>query len=1206
MMRASHVVTIWILSLASIGLLAGCSDDTLPGDSSILCGDDTECPYGQYCEDGVCKTTSVPCDEQDSCPEGSVCRNGVCVTEGDDGGTDGDGGDGGDAGEPDPEPDITVIDPPQTGDPPLFQLNFGNVAVGSTVEERIVLRNDGEVNLQIIQLNFEAGSDADDFSVPDEVMSALPIVVPPGEETSIDVIYLATDGRTDHAILDIISNDPDEALVQIHLLSEFKGDAFAAVSPQSLDFGEVAVGQESQPLSFLVSNQGTGNAALLVEGVRFGVLANPDFGLTVLDSDMQEVVPPVYINNGDFLQISVVYHPQAREDDADEVVVVTDDPTHLTLEVAITGRGVLGNLAINPTPVDLGKVRIDTHEEITVTLSNEGGAPFSITGVALADTGAEWTLTSLDLDLADLVNNPRELQPDESVTVTIGFDPVDVGIETGSLVVDNTTEEPQRIAALSAEGFIPPAVETTPDPPVLLFGNVQLDFGSGLKEAVSMDVLIKNVGGEPLVISGIQRAVMTSPEYTFEPASIPPIDLDIEVPLQVTFEPMDLGSESGSILIDTNDPDIELDGVPGRFRIEVLANGIDPNIFVDPPASHNFGDVYVGRQVMQDIQIRNAGTGPLELTGITLNTGSSPDYELHGLPALPMVISNTSMVVTFQVSYTPDILGPDSGAILIECSDIGTPEVTILVDGTGAGCPNGAIDCDGDPQNGCERPCVPNGPELCNYLDDDCDCDTDEDYELQTDPENCGTCGTICQFPYGVPACVDGDCELLRCLEGHDDCNDFTPDGCETNTGSDDENCGSCDNVCQFDNADASCLAGQCVMGVCDTGFRDCDASDTNGCEADIFFDENNCGNCNLRCLFDNGVGICSGGNCFLDSCLPEYANCDGVNSNGCEVHLMSDPDNCNFCNNICPDDTGTPFCNDGVCEVSSCNPGLADCDGQPGNGCEVNIWMDPNNCGGCGIVCNLDHASSSCSNGSCIVEDCDPGYGDCDQQDPNGCETDTTSDPNNCDDCGDVCNFDNGTGICQNSTCVLQSCDPDFHDIDLNPANGCECQEDSIADNCIDNEIFDLGALPNGASRQLTGNLIPAGTDQDWYTFTASDNNTADVNNGYDNYHVHVYFDAVDGNPLDQYYITVYRNPNTSALCADKGSPVCGGEYIEYDHYYYNECSTGGNNVCRQTPTGPGPCICVNNTARYWFVVKRSGSTVSCDPYIINIDFTQ
>src|SRR6185295_8978042 len=45
----------------------------------------------------------------------------------------------------------------------------------------------------------------------------------------------------------------------------------------------------------------------------------------------------------------------------------------------------------------------------------------------------------------------------------------------------------------------------------------------------------------------------------------------------------------------------------------------------------------------------------------------------------------------------------------------------------------------------------------------------------------------------------------------------------------------------------------------------------------------------------------------------------------------------------------------------ATCPTGKADCDGNPDNGCETQIYTDSKNCGGCGSVCSLPNAASIC-----------------------------------------------------------------------------------------------------------------------------------------------------------------------------------------------------------------------------------------------------
>lgn len=75
----------------------------------------------------------------------------------------------------------------------------------------------------------------------------------------------------------------------------------------------------------------------------------------------------------------------------------------------------------------------------------------------------------------------------------------------------------------------------------------------------------------------------------------------------------------------------------------------------------------------------------------------------------------------------------------------------------------------------------------------------------------------------------------------------------------------------------------------------------------------------------------------------------------------------------------------DGSCP---CIGSLADCDGNPSNGCETNLDTDVLHCGACGIACTAPQANMACVDGVCVITSCQAGYYDCDGNAANGCET--------------------------------------------------------------------------------------------------------------------------------------------------------------------------------------------------------------------------
>ncbi len=275
--------------------------------------------------------------------------------------------------------------------------------------------------------------------------------------------------------------------------------------------------------------------------------------------------------------------------------------------------------------------------------------------------------------------------------------------------------------------------------------------------------------------------------------------------------------------------------------------------------------------------------------------------------------------------------------------------------------------------------------------------------DLASHAGHCGACGVRC---LGGMACVNGEC-LGQCpwpqimCEG--ECVDPRSDVvfCGATTCTNATPCG----------LNQRCQNGQCV---CAPGFADCNQDPADGCEAHTPTEEEHCGACGVAC---GTAQTCCSGSC---------------------VDRSVDVDNCGACAVRCGGGANAEAaCFEGFCALD-CDAGWDDCNLDAADGCEFPVAADVNNCGACGLVCSQNNGTALCAESRCSIT-CDDGYGNCNDDASDGCESELGTDIAHCGGCGIACHFANAEALCVDGACAMGACAPFFFDCDNDPSNGCE-----------------------------------------------------------------------------------------------------------------------------------------------------------------------
>jgi hypothetical protein len=446
----------------------------------------------------------------------------------------------------------------------VASLDFGDVQVNTQETLQVTLTSSGTAPVTIPSAAI-AGAQfgMSSISFPSGI-TGLPATLNPGQQMTLSVAFSPT--ATGAVTGDLtVSSNASGAATNVALT----GNGVPAPSPKlvlsssTLNFGSAQLGSKATQ-TLTITSSGTASLAInqiAITGTQF-TDGNPSL--------------PVTLQPGQQMVLTLAFDPAAAGVDS-ETLTITSNATPTNLSVALSGTGATATtpqLTASATSVSFGTVTVNTGTTSPLTLTSSGTAPVTISGVTVSGSG--YSLAGSPL--------PLTLNPGQTTTLQLTFDPTVAGAVTGSLVINSNAISGAVLIALSGTGTVPPSPQLTVSPISMTFGNVTVNTIS------SAQVTLSSTGTVPVTVSA---ATLSGAGFAASGATFPvTINPGLAVTIQVQFDPTVAGAASGQLKITSNSAtnstaivQITGTGVAVQHSIDLSWNA--PTTSPDPVAGYN-------------------------------------------------------------------------------------------------------------------------------------------------------------------------------------------------------------------------------------------------------------------------------------------------------------------------------------------------------------------------------------------------------------------------------------------------------------------------------------------------------------------------------------------------------------------------------------------------------------------------------------------
>lgn len=273
------------------------------------------------------------------------------------------------------------------------------------------------------------------------------------------------------------------------------GDAALRWSPQAVDFGRVAVGQEA-------------TARLVLENVGTEVL---NVAILPLEAPFAVETGALALGGGETTELRLRFTPTGPGPAAGVLRLETDAPEQQDVEILLGGRGLVLPPCVSrlePPNVDFGRVALRRTVTRGAQIRNVGPDPCLVREGALGET------TPADFQLVEGGEQDVLLEPGEAWTFVIAYRPQRFGDASGTLSAKLSSDAPPVVTfQLEGSGVSAPTLVLAPD---------EVDFGEQDPSCVGRRTIeVFNPGPGRIDLTGLRLVSANLGSSPFALADVP-------------------------------------------------------------------------------------------------------------------------------------------------------------------------------------------------------------------------------------------------------------------------------------------------------------------------------------------------------------------------------------------------------------------------------------------------------------------------------------------------------------------------------------------------------------------------------------------------------------------------------------------------------------------------------------------------------------